>query len=120
MVNAVSLVVFVCASLFVVALMMSAVGARRREIGVLRAIGASSAMIAGAILWEILILCAAGALFGGLLAAPCLMFLLDANIFDPVHVLSYMPIAFPLAIASGIVPALAALRVPPIEALRHE
>ncbi|MGD2051767.1 MAG: ABC transporter permease, partial [Acidimicrobiia bacterium] len=106
LVNSVALVVVVCASLLLMTVMLITVKERTREIGVLRAIGASTGGVVRSVLWEIFFLSALGSLIGGAVAGLVMRFGLTENIFDLRHILTCLPVAVVLTVLSGVLPAL--------------
>lgn len=121
MVNAVAaLIVF----LFVMIVMIIAVMERRRDIGVLRAIGAKRWTIFSMIASESLVLSLAGSILAGPLWALIRVFV-EMGIVSAVDVIlsNWLNISL-LAIFTGLgaslLPAWRAVRVDPLEALRYE
>jgi putative ABC transport system permease protein len=105
--------------------MYSAVSARGREIATLRAIGFSGTPLALAVLLEAVLLCAAGALIGAVIARLLfhgMLHSLGANVFK-LEVTSGMVMlgliwAVVIALAGGLMPSLRAARLPVTTALR--
>ncbi len=102
---------------------------RRREIGVMRAVGASNAHLAQLFLTEGLVLGVLSWLLGLALAYPAgrlLLGILSAVLFEIDYVFSpwLVPIgaafAVTLSCAASLIPALSAARLPAQEALRYE
>lgn len=120
MINVISLVVTGCAAILISAVMLITTKERRREFGVLRALGAPASSIVRSVFWEIFLLSAAGCLLGGLIAGLVMRFALPENIFDLGHILAYMPLALALTLASGVLPTFQINRIQPVEALRYE
>jgi putative ABC transport system permease protein len=120
MVNAISAVVVIAATILIMTVMLITIKERTREIGVLRAIGASTATIIMSIFWEILMLSATGSILGGIAASFVLRFGLLENLFDLAHILKHMPLAIVIALASGVVPAFQISHILPVESLRYE
>ncbi|MXZ34802.1 MAG: FtsX-like permease family protein, partial [Acidobacteria bacterium] len=107
---------------------------RRREVGILRAVGVSRRQVAGLFLAEAGLLaamgCALGILLGGWLARGALT--LTGSTLDrlyirsaaepvslgPEHLVLAFAVGIPLALLAALVPALEASRVPPTEAVR--
>lgn len=110
--------------LFVTIVMVIAVMERRRDIGVLRAIGASRATIVGMVASEALVLSMTGAIIAGPLWILIRNFV-EMGIVDAAGlVLSlWMDISL-LAVVAGLgaslLPAWRAVRIDPLEALRYE
>jgi putative ABC transport system permease protein len=102
--------------------MVVAVMERRREIGILRAIGARRRTIFALVLTESLSI----SLLGALVALPmsaAFSRLLWSMAIDSTVVLAWLPIvglAVPIGILASLLPAWQAVRVDPLEALRYE
>jgi putative ABC transport system permease protein len=120
MVNAISAVVTVAATILIMTVMLITIKERTREIGVLRAIGASTTTIILSIFWEIVLLSGTGSIVGGIASGFVLRFGLLENLFDLAHILRHMPLAIVIALASGILPAIQISRILPVESLRYE
>ena len=120
LVNAIAAVVIVCASLLIMTVTLITVKERTKEIGVLRAIGASNGLIVRSILWEIFLLSGIGSLLGGIISGFVMTYALQENLFDLGHILTYMPLALVLTLAAGILPAFNITRIQPVESLRYE
>jgi len=120
LVNSIAVVVIVCASLLLMTVMLITVKERTREIGVLRAIGASNGTIIRSVLWEIFLLSVVGSVIGGVVSGVVMRFALTENIFDLRHILTYMPLAVVLTVLSGVLPAIKIGRILPVESLRYE
>jgi putative ABC transport system permease protein len=120
LVNAIAAVVIVCASLLIMTVTLITVKERTKEIGVLRAIGASNGLIIRSILWEIFLLSSIGSLLGGIISGFVMTYALQENLFDLGHILTYMPLALVLTLVAGILPAVNITRIQPVESLRYE
>jgi putative ABC transport system permease protein len=102
--------------------MVVAVMERRREIGILRAIGARRAAIFALVLTESLSI----SLLGALVALPlsaAFSRLMWSMAIDFTVVLAWLPIvglAIPIGVLASLLPAWQAVRVDPLEALRYE
>ena len=120
MINAISVVVILGAAIMILTVMLITIKERTREIGVLRAIGASNAMVIKSILWEIFILSTVGSILGGIVSGIILRYFMQENIFNLWHILKYMPVSIVLTIISGIIPAIRISRILPVESLRYE
>jgi len=120
MINTISVVVMLCAALLIMTVTLITVKERTKEIGVLRALGASSWTVIGSMLWEILLLSLLGSLLGGVAAGFVLAFGLQENLFDLGHIVRYLPLAAILTLLAGVAPAFNISRIQPVEALRYE
>ena len=120
MVRAISTVVFLCAAFLIMTVTLITVKERTKEIGVLRALGASKGTVIGSVIWEIFLLGLAGSLLGGILSGLLLAFALQGNLFHLGHILAYLPLAIVLTVAAAILPALNISRIQPVEALQYE
>lgn len=120
LVNAISVVVTLGAAILILTVMLITIKERTREIGVLRAIGASNAIVIKSILWEIFILSTAGSILGGIISGIVLRYFMLENLFDLWHILKYMPLSIVLTILSGVIPAIKISRILPAESLRYE
>ncbi len=120
LVNAIAGVVIVCASLLIMTVTLITVKERTKEIGILRAIGASNALIIRSILWEIFLLSGIGSLLGGVVSGFVMAYALQENLFDLTHILTYMPLALLLTLVAGILPAINITRIHPVQSLRYE
>jgi putative ABC transport system permease protein len=100
--------------------MLITVKERTREIGVLRALGASTGLIIRCVFWEIFLLSTTGSVGGAVAAGFVLRFALAENLFNLAHILKYLPLAVVLTLLSGVLPALSISRVMPVESLRYE
>lgn len=119
-ISGISLVV---AGFGIVTAMLSSVSERTREIGIKKAIGASSGRILAEFLIEALMLSAAGALVG-MVPAALLLIVLDAFGFSAGTPWALFGLLFLFSLAVGGVfgayPAYKASRLQPVEALRSE
>ncbi len=120
MVNAISVVVTLGAAILILTVMLITIKERTKEIGVLRAIGASNTIVIKSILWEIFILSTAGSILGGIISGIVLRYFMLENLFDLWHILKYMPLSIVLTILSGVIPAIKISRILPVESLRYE
>ncbi len=116
----ISWTVFLAAIVMVTNVMLIAVRERTREIGTLAALGVRPGTVMLTVLYEALILTAAGGVLGIVLTVPA------AYAADWAWILSYqevVKVAFLVLIAGGLAalyPAYRATRVSPVEALRYE
>jgi len=120
MVRAISTVVLLCATLLIMTVMLITVKERTKEIGVLRALGASKGVVIGSVFWEIFLLSLTGSLLGCIVSGLLLAFALQDNLFNLAHILTYLPLAIILTLAAGLLPAINISRILPVEALRYE
>ena len=114
--------VYIVAAIVVAIVMVMAVTERTREIGVLRAIGSSRALVLSTMVLEAIVL----GFLGGLVSIP-VAFLLDMlvgfGLRDVVEIVSLVQIVLIVTVLSGIaafIPAWQATRISPVEALRYE
>ncbi|MBN1370413.1 MAG: ABC transporter permease [Anaerolineaceae bacterium] len=120
MVNTISVVVVLCAALLIMTVTLITVKERTKEIGVLRALGASKGRVIGGLICEVFVLSLAGSLIGGAAAGFVLAFALQENLFSLGHIASYLPLAVGLTLLAGSAPAWNISRIMPAEALRYE
>jgi len=97
---------------------------RRREIGTMKAIGASTEQIRNLFIVESAMLGFAGGIIGLLAAVSigyALIFLFNLTfIFDPLVIGGSIAFSITLGLVSGTKPAIDAAKIDPIEALRYE
>ena len=120
LVNVISTVVVIAATILIVTVMLITIKERTREIGVLRALGASTGTIVLSICWEIFLLSATGSVLGGIASGLVLRFGLLENLFDLGHILKHMPLAIVLTLVSGVLPAFQISSILPVESLSYE
>lgn len=126
--DAVTILALLVGAVAVLNTMIMSVFERTREIGILRAVGWRGSRIVRMIVGEALVLCAVAAAVGiglGVLATRAL--LLSAtirNFIEPQYAASTMAravvVALVVALAGALYPAVRAVRLSPMEALRHE
>jgi putative ABC transport system permease protein len=114
-----SLTAFVVAVAVVMSTMVMAVMERSREIGTLRAIGASRRLIVGNLLAEIILVSLIGGVPGTLLSIP-MAAAMNASLPTPAQSARFVLFAVVAGLLGGLYPAWRATRLNPIEALRYE
>ncbi len=99
------------------------VAERRREIGMLRAIGFGRTQVVVVAIFEIFTLGIIGLVIGivdGLLVAESFSELTNFEFFVPwIRLLQYFSITFTSAFIAGLIPGIQVARIPPSEALRY-
>ncbi len=117
-------------SLFVAAMgvtgtMLSSVSERQREIGICKAIGATSLDICAIFMAEAVMITAAGCA-AGTLCGVCLVYALFYSFFSALPDITAYSVAAPCAVTvlsglvSGVIPALKAARLSPVNAIRKD
>lgn len=105
-------------------IMLVSVNERTREIGISKAIGATSRMIKMQFLTEAIVICQIGGVLGiifGVLAGNAVSSVIGGSFVIPWDwILNGIIFCFVIGLAAGIYPALKASRLDPIEALRFE
>ena len=105
--------------------MMMAVRERRREIGTMKAVGATNKQVLAAIVFESVSISAAGAVVGVVLSFGGAAFLNSVlgtplALVTPRLIVQSMLFAVAIGLVSGLLPARQAAKLSPIEALRYE
>lgn len=122
--SAFALLALVLAAIGLYGVVACQVGQRTREVGVRVAMGArTSAVIRWVLLWSGSLI--AGGVVVGLVAAYFLVRLLASQLYgvsleDPTSYLMALGILGPIGLLAGLVPALRAARIDPVQALRAE
>jgi putative ABC transport system permease protein len=114
-----SLTAFIVAVAVIMSTMVMAVMERTREIGTLRALGASRRFILGTILAEIFVLSLIGGISGTFLSVP-MAAVMETTLPTPGQLTQIVLFAVMAGIVGGLYPAWRATRVDPMEALRYE
>ena len=114
-----SLTAFIVAVAVIMSTMVMAVMERTREIGTLRAIGASRRLILGTILTEILLLSLIGGVPGTLLSVP-MAAVMETTLPMAGQLAQILFFAVVAGTLGGLYPAWRATQVDPLEALRYE
>jgi putative ABC transport system permease protein len=114
-----SVTAFVVAVSVVMSTMIMAVMERTREIGTLRALGASRMQILGTILAEIFILILIGGVPGTILSIP-MAAVMETTLPTSLQLIQIMVFALVAGLFGGLYPAWRASRVVPMEAIRYE
>jgi len=114
-----SVTAFVVAVAVIMSTMVMAVMERTREIGTLRAIGASRRLILSIVLAETLILSLIGGIPGTLLSVP-MAAVMQSRLPTPVQLTQIVIFALVAGTLGGLYPAWRATQVDPLEALRYE
>ncbi|HEV3484524.1 MAG TPA: ABC transporter permease [Vicinamibacterales bacterium] len=121
LISGISLVV---GGIVIMNIMLVSVVERTREIGVRRAIGATRAHIRRQFLSEAILLSLGGGILGVLLGVTIAKIVSTATplptLVRPELIAAGLGIAIVTGMAAGIVPAIRASRLPPVEALRYE
>lgn len=122
--TAISIITLFGASIGLMNIMLVSVTERTREIGVRKALGASSQSILTQFLVEAITISILGGILGvilGLLMGNLIGLLLGSGFIFPVlYVMMGLVVCFVVGIASGIYPARRAAALDPIDALRYE
>ena len=105
-------------------IMLVSVTERTREIGVRKAIGATSDSIRNQFLIEAVVICQLGGIFGiilGILIGNGVSFFFDQGFVIPwVWMILAAVLCFVVGLLSGLIPAVKAAKLDPIDALRFE
>lgn len=117
----VTLVMIAATSLSIVTTMQIAVWERRREIGLVRALGQTSRDVALGFMWEAIVLGGVGAVVGwtaGVIISAVVSTLNGWTFVLPVEILGVPALGLVVGAIAGLLPALSASRVDPADLLR--
>ena len=118
MIGGVAAISIIVGGIGVMNAMISSVERRTREIGIYRALGANKRMIIALYLWEAILLCVIGSVFGLMISFAGLQLL---HITPRLRTAAFsILIAVGCGILFGILPAMKAMRMDPIQAIRSE
>lgn len=121
---AIGLMTLLGAAIGLMNIMLVSVTERTREIGILKAIGASSRSIMMQFLTEAVVICQLGGIVGvflGILVGNIVTLLIGGEFLIPwAWILLGLVVCMVVGLVSGLYPAIKASRLDPIEALRYE
>jgi putative ABC transport system permease protein len=120
----IAVITLIGAAIGLMNIMLVSVTERTREIGVRKAIGATSAAIRNQFLVETIVICQLGGMFGivlGILMGNWVSYYFNQGFIIPwAWMIIAAILCFIVGVLSGIIPAIKAARLDPIEALRFE
>ena len=120
----IGIITLIGASIGLMNIMLVSVTERTREIGIRKALGATSETIKNQFLIESVVICLLGGFFGilmGIIAANLISFQLSSDFFMPwTWIIVGFLVCFFVGLISGYIPAKRASQLDPIESLRFE
>lgn len=120
----IGIITLIGASIGLMNIMLVSVTERTREIGIRKALGATSEVIKNQFLIESVVICVIGGFFGilmGILAANLISYNLSSEFFMPwLWIIIGFAVCLIVGLVSGYLPAKRASQLDPIESLRFE
>jgi putative ABC transport system permease protein len=120
----IGIITLIGASIGLMNIMLVSVTERTKEIGIRKALGASSNVIKNQFLIESIVICLCGGFFGilmGIISANLISYNLSSSFFMPwTWIIIGFSVCFIVGLISGYLPAKRASQLDPIESLRFE
>jgi ABC-type antimicrobial peptide transport system permease subunit len=120
LIDGVGVVIVLGTTILLTTVILMIIRERQKEIGVMRAIGAGSGLIARIFFMEALMLSLLGSVIGGVIAGFILRFSFPENLFDALLLAKFLPMGVVIAVVASVMPAIKISRLLPIESLRAE
>lgn len=120
LIDGIGVVIVLGTTILLTTVILMIIRERQKEIGVMRAIGAGSGLVARIFFLEALLLSLLGSVIGGLVAGLVLRFSFPENLFDPLLLAKFLPMGVVIAVAASVMPAIKISRLLPIDSLRAE